>query len=557
MYRLIFQTGRHAGRSLAVRQSVLVVGRAPECHLSFPEEASLSARHFRIEENQAGVFVCTLDPDSLLKVNGDPLLGDRPLHEGDILEVGATRMRFSEGRGERGVREERRRLALKGKVSHGVIQPMGTLLTLGLALGEILLVWLLFIWPQVWISPETEAADLARAEAIRAQQAAETNTVAAATQPAPGPATTDGGGTAVADATPTGTSPATPPSGATSLPAPTAPQAAKPTSVVATPTDLSPEMMAARAAAQDAAAALAANPDADLSAETNATVAALALLQDADFEPASPVTPLSELPPLSNADPRIADAQRLLAQADAAAQFADYDEALRIVEGLHASAPGFLPAYEMHARILEARGQLNDALVRWRQLKGLAPADSTFQTTASDGIERMQKAIELSQAAPVTVPAPDAATARATIRKPEVQKLPTDDDDDLAEMRVLSTAIDIEAGSSLRPGDRLDLFIEFFDRTTAGDILPSRAMVQGSPLERTVPGGTGARSIPVDNYTYVVPRSLLARDRTTTTVYYGYRIRLYSGTNLLDAVAKPRKLLELAIPATPAPAPAN
>lgn len=540
MYRLIFQSGRHAGRSLAVRQSVLVVGSAPDCHLKLPDEARLAAHHFRIEENGVGVFVCALEEGYGLKVNGQSVEGDRLLREGDILEVGATSIRFSEGRGERGVREERRRLASKGKVSHGVIQPLGALLTVGLVVFELLLLWGLMIWPRLMIRPETEAEDQARAEAIRAEEAAaaggEASVAGASGAGAGGTGGSVTGATEVVASAAGGDGEA----GAATSAAP--PQ--NKTSVVTMPAELSEKALAERAAVQEAAAMLASNPDADLSAETNAAVVALAMLQDADFAPASPVTPLEELPQISDADPRIANAQRLLAQADAAAQFADYAEALKILKQIYDSAPGFLPAYEVHAKVLEAQGKDAEALVRWRQLKGLAPAESPFQATADEGIKRVRAAIALAAATAHAAEAEQMAGGFVHLREPEMQKLPSDPGDDVAEMRVLRTAVDIDAGARLREGDVLHVTVEFFDRTEDGEVVPSRALVQGSPMELRVPGGTGARSIPLDNCTYVIPRSQLGRNQGRTTVYYGYRVRVFLGKRQLDAVAKPKKLLD-------------
>lgn len=553
MYRLIFQSGRHAGRSLAVRQSVLVVGRAPDCHLKLPDEARLAAHHFRIEENGAGVFVCALEEGYGLKVNGQLVEGDRLLREGDILEMGATSIRFSEGRGEQGVREERRRLQNKGKVSHGVLQPLGALLTVGLVALEVLLLWGLMIWPRLMIRPETEAADQARAEAIRAEEAAAAGGESAAA--AAGAANAGGGATGttnaaagsdgVAVASATGTNAASGTAGApAAAPAPpVAPPPAK-TSVVNMPTELSEKALAERAAVQAAAAVLASNPEADLSAETNATVVALAVLQNADFEPASPVTPLEDLPPISDADPRIANAQRLLAQADAAAQFADYAEALKILKQIHETAPGFLPAYEVHAKIFEAQGKNADALVRWRQLKGLAPAGSPSHATAEEGIARVEAAMALAAAAAHLGELEETSGGFVHLREPEVQKLPSEAGSDVAEMRVLRTDVVIDAGSRLREGDILRVTVEFFDRTEDGEIVPSRALVSDSPVELRVPGGTGPRSIPLDNCTYVIPRSMLGREQARSATYYGYRLRVFFGKRQLDAVAKPKKLLE-------------
>ena len=525
MYRLIFQTGRYAGRSLAVRQSLLVVGRDPDCHLTLSGEAALTKHHFRLEENAVGVFVCTLSSIAVLKVNGVPVEGDRLLREGDILEVGGTRIRFSVGAGEIGEREEKRRLARKGKVDHGTVQPLSVLLSVGLVVAEVALIWFLVAWAQVLVSPESEQADAVAAEAIRLEKAGVDATAAALVA-----ASTNAADAVAAPA------------------APIAPTPKEKQAIVSMPGELSAEVVARREEVAAAAEKLAADPKADLAAETNATVVAMAVLHDANFEPATSETALENLPQVSSADPRIAEAQRLLAQADAAAQFADYAEALRLLGEIHKSAPGFLPAYEQHARILERQGKLSDALVRWRQLKGLSPVDSPFHARAEEEIVRVEAALALARANGGETVAAAAADSQVRIRMPEVQKLPNSENGDLAEMRVLRTALEIPAGVFPRGGVSLQVYIEFFDRTAEGEIVASQALVPDLPVMVRVPAGADARTLELADYTYVIPRGLIGRNRAATTEYYGYRIRVFSGTQLLAAVAKPKKLMDM--PAT-------
>ncbi len=156
----------------------------------------------------------------------------------------------------------------------------------------------------------------------------------------------------------------------------------------------------------------------------------------------------------------------------------------------------------------------------------------------------MEAAIALAASAARLSEVEESSDSFVHLLEPEVRKLPSEAGDDVAEMRVLRTDVVIEAGSRLREGDTLRVTVEFFDRTDDGEIVPSRALVPGSPVELRVPGGTGPRSIPLDNYTYVIPRSLLGRDQRRSTSYYGYRVRVFFGKRQLDAVAKPKKLLE-------------
>jgi len=491
----------------------MLVGSGAGCDLALPGAEGVAERHARFEENAAGVFVCGLDPDRAVTVNGAAVEGSVCLRDGDVVGIGGASILFRRGAADAPKRRVR--------VSHGVVQPLSALLALGLVAFELLMVRFLIVWPYEVISYHTEKADQENAEVLRAQLAeeeerrkAESEEWKSTAMALPG---STGGATgarkesaaAGADA-PTGT--------ASAAAAPAPPDAAP----AGDPADTAP----GDAAAEDPA---------------RATAEALEVLTTADFEPASPETNLENLPPISAADPRIADAQRMLAQADAAAQFADFTEAERLLQQLHKAAPGFLPAYEEHAKVHEMQGRFADALVRWRQLRGLSREGSAYRARADGGIKRVE-AILLVRKAPKGRAAPGLPDAEgARIEEPEVVKLPDGGNGDVVEMRVLRTAVALDAhvAAMAPPKSLMSLEIEFFDRTPDGAVVKSEALTPGSPVMLEVPGKLPAR-LPVDNFTYVVTRGQRAR---SPSEYYGYRIRLHAGGQLLDERAKPAKLL--------------
>jgi tetratricopeptide (TPR) repeat protein len=513
MYRLQFQSGRHAGRTLAVRQAVLTLGSGTGCHVSLPGEA-MPEKAACLEENAAGVFFCGLAPGAAT-CNGEPVEGSRKLQDGDVLGVAGTRLVF--------LLRERREKKRSTRVSWGLMQPAAALASLALVVGEMALMGYLSVWPLLLILPETELADRKAAKVLReelAQEAAKEGKEkpgATAALSLPGVSVKDGKGGAGGAA---GT--------------------------------------AGGAGGEGGAAAV---------PESGEAAAAAAVLADADFAPAKAEADLSTLPPISAADPRIEEAQRKLARADMAAQFADYGTAERLLDEIHAETPGFLPAYREHARVLEAQGKWSAALQRWRQLKGLSPEGSPFRAQADEALARMrERAAALAAARAARGGGGGAASAGrsagaaggasgagasavaasggwARVAEAEVTRMPESGEGDVAEMRVLRARIETKRWPGGTEERRLEAWVEFFDRTADGKVVASGALTPGNPVEVVVrndgKGGT------VEGFTYVKTKAMRAREKGERE-FYGYRIRLSEGGKLLDQAAKPRKLLEAA-----------
>ena len=501
MYRLVFQSGRYQGKRLVVRQAVTVVGREADCHLVLPDDDRIAPRHARFEARGTGVFLSSLAAERPVERNGQPVLEPVRLVHGDRLVIGQTHLQYQD------------LIAAPAhlRVSAGLLQPLAVALAAAVVGLELVLLAYLVDWPAHLIRPDTEATDLARAERLRAERAAEklaeTGTVdQAAATPA---AVVSMPGTAALAPAPVSTNA-------------TAPAAAPATNVAAPAATLPIVQMLDEAAA---------------------------------FEPAHTNTPLETLPPVSAADPAIANAQRRLAEAVAAAQFTEYDKAFRLLDEIHQETPAFLPAHVEHARLLEIRGDLEAAQQRWTQILDLAPATSPFRRQALDQRQRLA-ALQSLQARILQSPAGlDLATLPRHIRilPPAVRKIPPDAD--VAEMRILNASLELSPDEKLFRNAVLQVFITFYDADANGEIQVTRAIATPSPL--FLGALADRRRIDFDA-TYVVPRGLrdqVQRETGRAYAYHGFTLHVFAGQILQDAFARPKKLLDLPLhfpaPGTP------
>ncbi len=269
------------------------------------------------------------------------------------------------------------------------------------------------------------------------------------------------------------------------------------------------------------------------------------VLEEADFAPAHTNIAMAELPARSGADPRIEEAQRLLAEAVTAADFADYATAIRLLNQLHQTEPDFLPAHAEHARLLEARGDLDAARQRWIQILGIAPEGSPFREQAVEQRQRLDELRALqTQLVHATEPVDLAGLPRhVRIVTPGLQRLPADTD--VSEMRILSLALERSPSEQLFDDAVLQVFITFYDSAPEAAPRPTRAITTPSPM--LLQAGLAGRDRLTLEATYVVPRGLRAQETRsggTEYSYYGYTIHVFAGRILQDAFGKPRKLLE-------------
>ncbi len=490
MYRLIFLSGRYQGKRLVVRQGITWLGHDSQSHIPLAAEENIAARHAQLEDTGSGVYLSPLADDAPIRLNGELIAGAVRLQHDDEFLLGNLRVQYQEIIAPR----------VRQRPSPGLLQPVTLLLALGILATEIIIIAFMVKWPERLILPQSEATDIAQAEVIRVQREAEKEA--------------EGSGAASSHAA-TGT-------------------------VVTLP--------------GTSGASTGQTAETEKAAVTNA---AAEVLQEADFTPAELGTTLTNLPAATPTDPRIEQAQRLLSEAVAAIQFADYPTATRLLNQVHQLQPGYAPAHVEHARLLELRGELDAAQQRWTQIMGMVAEDSAIQHLAKKEKQRLAD-LRAQQTQVLATPATDTPPVARLPRQirivtpPVVQKMPADAN--VEEMRILNAEIALAPDASLFKDAAVQVVVTFYDITTDGQMHPTRAITHGPAL---ITGGvlSGGKPYPVQA-TYVAPPGLRTREASATgqrSSYYGFTLHVFAGRVLQDAIAKPKKLLDLPIqlPADP------
>jgi len=488
-----------------VRQAVTLVGHDAECHLCLPDDDQVAAQHARLEERGTGVFLEPLSPDHPVQYNGRNIQEPVRLVHDDEITIGETRIQFQDV------------IASHTPVrqSAGLLQPATLLFAGAILVLELALIAYLVNWPRHLIQPETEIPDLAYAEQVRAERKAEREAQTNAAVKAEAPASI-----VALPGTPTGPdgSGITESSSSTRVNVPTHTEIENPPL----------------------------NPSAVVAAPTSPPAAILAVLEEANFEAADTNTVLVELPPISQTDPRLEDAKRMLAEANTAAQFSDYAKAKRLLNQIHQALPGYIPAHIEFARLLEARGDLDGAHQRWSQILGIADPDSPYYSLATRERERLGR-IQALQTQPLNAPQPSSMSSLPRyirIQSPTIQKMPSDSD--VAEMRVLTTQLDVASKAPIFKNAAIQTFVTFYDINTNKVVAPTRAITTPSPIIQGQAFANDDQYIPLEA-TYVVPRGLRtqeSREPGGRSSYYGYTIHVFAGQILQDAKGKPKKLLK-------------
>jgi pSer/pThr/pTyr-binding forkhead associated (FHA) protein len=75
----------------------LVVGRDAGLDISLPSDGYASVRHARFVRNPDGDLVEDLRSTNGTFVNGERLVGSRPLHPGDLITIGQTQLTYQDG----------------------------------------------------------------------------------------------------------------------------------------------------------------------------------------------------------------------------------------------------------------------------------------------------------------------------------------------------------------------------------------------------------------------------------------------------------------------------
>ena len=84
---MVLSAGSAAGKALSITTPQFLIGRDPECHLR-PASAMISKRHCALFVRKGRVFLRDFDSTNGTLVNDEPVKGEIPLKDGDILQVG-------------------------------------------------------------------------------------------------------------------------------------------------------------------------------------------------------------------------------------------------------------------------------------------------------------------------------------------------------------------------------------------------------------------------------------------------------------------------------------
>lgn len=81
------------GKRIQLNDESVVIGRLPECDIALPDP-NVSRRHAEVRRHGNEFVVVDLGSTNGTKVNGTHVSGERRLHDGDEISVGATIIRF-------------------------------------------------------------------------------------------------------------------------------------------------------------------------------------------------------------------------------------------------------------------------------------------------------------------------------------------------------------------------------------------------------------------------------------------------------------------------------
>jgi len=69
------------------------IGRGKDCHLQLGD-TGVWEHHLELNLNEEHHFTIRTAPDATAMVNGQPLEGVQPLHNGDLIEIGMVKIQF-------------------------------------------------------------------------------------------------------------------------------------------------------------------------------------------------------------------------------------------------------------------------------------------------------------------------------------------------------------------------------------------------------------------------------------------------------------------------------
>lgn len=92
--KLVVASGKSAGRSIAIKRSKLLIGRAEECDVR-PLSEEVSRRHCAVIVGPADVWIEDLGSRNGTYVNGQRIEAKTKLADGDMIKVGSLELRVS------------------------------------------------------------------------------------------------------------------------------------------------------------------------------------------------------------------------------------------------------------------------------------------------------------------------------------------------------------------------------------------------------------------------------------------------------------------------------
>ncbi|MCI0746825.1 MAG: FHA domain-containing protein [Verrucomicrobia subdivision 3 bacterium] len=93
MIQLDVLSGKKAGTSIVTRHFPFYVGRSPDSLLRL-DDSGVWERHLMFSRRGQEI-VFDVEPNALVTLNHEPVKGTAPLRNGDVVEVGAAKLRFA------------------------------------------------------------------------------------------------------------------------------------------------------------------------------------------------------------------------------------------------------------------------------------------------------------------------------------------------------------------------------------------------------------------------------------------------------------------------------
>lgn len=526
MYRLVFMTGPHKGRRVAVRQGPLLIGRDHDVQLDLRDDDEVSRHHALIEPQPDGYLLKDLGARNPVLVNGQAVRGAIKLRHNDQIEIGRTLMQFH-------LLEPQ--TAAGSRRTSGPLQAV-TFTLMALFLTAQVAYWIIF--PLFHRQPLAEPAPRTKqAPATPQKSAAEPAAAAPAAEPSPKRdrlleelARADR--KAKADER------------APDLPPP--------------PLDIASQLVAqVRGVVTD-------RPPAEVAVLQEAVADLRQQVKNLADAATNGLEAVSPPAPPSAAEVVLARAKDMIAAALVQEQRGNLSEADAQLERVQAMLPAFVPAYVERARLYEKRGMLKKAGEQWTQVLNRSEGTALYDQAAAERqrLARAEVTITVARPDPRSA-APEQASLPRTIRVAAIEREKFEAGPDFEEMRVVRVQLRPRPSEGDLDVDDVRVVVSFYDRDEkTGRLHLTRCVAPKEPL--VVDGLWRAGEQKSVTAAYMVAPTFRAEEQRkhgARSRYEGVRVRVYYKGQLQDEEAVPRELIRQPAPpgpaAPPAPAPAR